>query len=554
MKHPQFSEIHAAIGLAALLALADPAGAQNAPLQSAPSRNAPASSASSPAPSSQATVIDAPAATATFRLNAIRFSPTRAVPMSALQDQAKQFLHQDITTTDLAMLAAAIRRVYDERGLGFVGVAYPGQDLTRGVLKVDIVEPGIERVAIESDKKPPVSPQRIAAVLANAGVKNGQPLDMQSLDRAMFTLNDWPGVSAKATLLPTGDEGRYSVSVQTEPRRAWDGSVEADNHGSSVSGRYRVGALLRWNNPAGIGDNLDLRAMVSNGAGTTVGRLGYELPLGATPWRAGLGYSRVGYELGEQFAGLNAVGSADVLDASLSYPWLRSREANVVVRLGVANKKLSDDFTGTKKTIRAADLGLSFESRSEWLGGGYSGGSASAQFGQLNDRTDAASGGLPADATTLGSFSKVNAQVSRLQSITRGLSFYLGLAVQWASKNLDTAEKFTLGGDKGVRAYPAAEGASDEGMLLNAELRWWITPRWSTYVFHDIGHGKLRKQPDALTGDNSRTLQGTGLGLQFTDAQLFTLKASVARRGDEPVLSENGQSRMRLLLQVQRAF
>ncbi|MBC7957578.1 MAG: ShlB/FhaC/HecB family hemolysin secretion/activation protein, partial [Cytophagales bacterium] len=410
------------------------AQAQTAPLRNTP----PAAAASAPVNSSSTT-------NGKFLLKEVRFSPTRAVPAAELQDLVKPFIGREIDAAELTVISAAVRRAYEQRGFGMAGVGYPPQDLTQGVLQITIVEPQVERVVIEPVGKPPVSTARATAVLDKAGVRAGQPLDLQALDRAMFTLNDWPGVSAKTTLLPTGDEGKYKVSVQTERRRAWDASVDFDNHGSSVSGRYRLGTLLRWNNPAGIGDNLDLRLLASNGAGTTVGRLGYEAPIGYTPWRAGVGYSRVGYELGEQFEAADVSGKADVFDVSVSYPFVRSRESNLVGRLALVNKKLSDDvgeFISSEKTIRAAELTLAFEARSNWGRGGYSGGTVGLQLGKLTDNSAS-----PGDTTTHGNFTKLSVQATRLQALTRTFSLFVGAAGQWANKNLDNAEKFTLGGD-----------------------------------------------------------------------------------------------------------
>jgi hemolysin activation/secretion protein len=528
--------------LAALFACATAAQAQNAPLRNTPP---PAAAASA--------VVSSSTVKGSFVLKEVRFSPTRAVPTAELQAIVKPFLGREIDATELSVISAAVRRAYEERGFGMAGVGYPPQDLTQGVLQIAVVEPQVERVMVDAMNPPPVSASRVSTVLENAGVRAGEPLDLQALDRAMFTLNDWPGVSARTTLLPSGDEGKYKVSVQTERRRAWDASVDFDNHGSSVSGRYRLGTLLRWNNPGGIGDNLDLRLLASNGAGTTVGRLGYEAPLGATPWRGGLGYSRVSYELGEQFESLDATGKADVVDASLSYPIVRSRDSNLVGRFSLVNKKLSDDIgdvISSEKTIRAAEFTLAFESRSNWHGGGYNGGSVGLQFGKLSDGSTAP----PADDSPLGHFTKLSLQLTRLQSLTRTLSLFVGGAGQWANKNLDNAEKFTLGGDKGVRAYPAAEGSSDLGAVINTELRYWISPQWSSYVFYDWGHGRLRKTPDALTGDNTRTLHGYGLGVQYTNPELFTLKASLGVRGKEQVLSEEDNPKTRLLLQIQHSF
>ena len=525
--------------LALGLALPLIAHAQNAPLRNTP-----------PAAPAASGVVSSSTAKGTFVLKEVRFSPTRAVPGDELQALVKPFIGKEIDATELTVISAALRRAYEQRGFGMAGVGYPPQDLTKGVLQIAIVEPQVERVTVESSAKPPVTTARVAAVLDKAGVRPGLPLDLQALDRAMFTLNDWPGVSAKTTLLPTGDEGKYKVSVLTERRRAWDASVDFDNHGSSVSGRYRLGALLRLNNPGGIGDNLDLRLLTSNGAGTTVGRLGYEAPIGYTPWRGGIGYSRVGYELqGGQFAEGVFTGKADVFDASLSYPFVRGRDRNVVGRMSLVNKKLSDDIRdviSSEKTIRAVEFTTSFESRSSWGGGGFNGGSVGLQLGKLSEGA--------ADTTTVGNFTKLSLQATRLQALTRTFSVFVGVAGQWANKNLDNAEKFTLGGDKGVRAYPAAEGSSDIGALLNTELRYWVNPQWSSYTFYDLGHGRLRKTADAITGDNTRTLHGFGLGVQYTNPELFTLKASLGVRGSEAVQSEEDNPKARLLVQIQRSF
>lgn len=541
--------LQVAASLGAMSMLCAPALAQTL---TAPLRNAPAAAQAASSPS----LTVAPKTQAKFMLREVRFTPTKAVSQAELQEAAKPFLNREIDALDLTVLSSTLRRLYEARGYGLAGVGFPSQDLSQGVLQVAIVEPRLSRISIENPPQPPVATERTQAVLEFAGVRTDTPLDLQGLDRAMYTLNDWPGVAAKATLVPTGDEGLYQVTVQTERRRAWDASIDADNYGSKASGRNRVGALLRWNNPSGRGDNLDLRALASNGQGTTVGRLGYETPLGASPWRLGVGLSRVGYELGDAFEGAGAVGSANVLDGSVSYPLVRSRDRNIVARASVSAKKLVDEFGGTtEKHIRGGELGMSFESRSTWGGGGFNGGSVGLQFGRLSIDTESyrqADAGL-GDMATQGNFTKLSVQATRLQALTRTLSVFVGGAGQWASKNLDNAEKFTLGGDKGVRAYPAAEAASDQGVLLNAELRYWIAPQWSSFLFYDVGHGQIKKRP-ADGDDNTRTLRGAGLGLQYTNPDLFILKASLGVRGKEEPVSETSNSRTRLLVQVQHSF
>lgn len=59
-----------------------------------------------------------------------------------------------------------------------------------------------------------------------------------------------------------------------------------------------------------------------------------------------------------------------------------------------------------------------------------------------------------------------------LQAFNQGWSLYANLEAQSADKNLDSSEKFFLGGAQGVRAYPLGEAAGDEGAMATLELRY----------------------------------------------------------------------------------
>ena len=74
-------------------------------------------------------------------------------------------------------------------------------------------------------------------------------------------------------------------------------------------------------------------------------------------------------------------------------------------------------------------------------------------------------------AGAAGTYSKVNYSASRLQRLNDAWSLYANFAGQSANKNLDSSEKFALGG-MGVRAYPQGEASGDAGSLLNLEVRY----------------------------------------------------------------------------------
>jgi hemolysin activation/secretion protein len=530
-----------------------------APAWSQAAAEPPVSTIPSAAPSTPAP--DAPASS--FVLRELRLPPTVAVSGEELRQQVQPYMGKTIGPKELSEIVERLRKLYEDRGYGLSAIGLPTQDVTTGTLQLAIVEPTINRVSVARNQKPPLTDTRVRGVLAFFGLSAPGLLNLQQLDRAMFALNDLPGVSAKATLGPTGDEGRFDVVIELDSRRAWDAQLEFDNHGTKVSGEYRLGGLLRWNNPLGIGDNLDLRTSLTSGRGVEVGRLGYELPLMYSPARLGLGLSRVSYELGDQFAALGATGTANSIDATVSYPFIRERERNLLVRVGWDSKSLTDRTEATgletevEKRLNGLVLGANYEGRDSLGGGGYIGAALTLRSGRLKFKNAADDDTVLGERATAGSFRKIEVQVTRLQGLTRNLNLFVGLTAQSASKNLDGSEKITLGGPKGVRAYPRSEAASDSGTIFSTELRWALSPAWTLFALADVGRGKTQKRP-ALPEDpddpNTRKLSGSGFGVYFSDPSLFTLTATFARRGSEPVQSESKDSKSRVFLQVNRAF
>jgi hemolysin activation/secretion protein len=146
-----------------------------------------------------------------------------------------------------------------------------------------------------------------------------------------------------------------------------------------------------------------------------------------------------------------------------------------------------------------------------------------------------------ADSTTAqsaGSFSKLALDLARIQTLTNQLSLFARVSGQWANKNLDSSERFQLGGPTGVRAYPVGEGNGDDGWLSQIEVRYstalanGIT--LSPYAFIDSGSVKINHAPWDKSV-NERSIGGAGLGVRGNH-QSFSFDASLAWRthGGDP--------------------
>ncbi|MEG0886109.1 MAG: ShlB/FhaC/HecB family hemolysin secretion/activation protein, partial [Janthinobacterium sp.] len=262
------------------------------------------------------------------------------------------------------------------------------------------------------------------------------------------------------------------------------GDIGLDNAGSRYTGKNRVRANVDINSPFLLGDQLTVRALLSEEK-LWLGSLGYSLPLGTSGLRGNVGYSHTSYELAKEFASLHANGTAKVASAGLSYPILRSQKANLTLIATYQSKDLHDNRDSTQtyesKSSQSMPLALQFDYRDAFDGITY--GSASWTPGKL--KLDA---GLTAvdDYKSNGRFHKVNLDVVRLQSLPAGFNLMAHLSWQQANKNLDSSEKLSLGGASGVRAYPSGEATGDEGGLVQLELRY-DAGAYTPYAFMDAG-------------------------------------------------------------------
>jgi hemolysin activation/secretion protein len=138
---------------------------------------------------------------------------------------------------------------------------------------------------------------------------------------------------------------------------------------------------------------------------------------------------------------------------------------------------------------------------------------------QANDR---------ASANTQGYFNRLKWNISRNQFITDSLVLSLEGSGQFADKNLDSSEKFYLGGMNGVRAYPTSEGAGSEGYLFKAELRKYLPRNFSASVFVD--EGMVKQYANASRNDGTGSLLDTNIN-QPNEYHLRGYGASIAWNG-----------------------
>jgi hemolysin activation/secretion protein len=451
-----------------------------------------------------------------------------------------------LTLEEIGRRADRITALYRDRGYVVARALVPAQDVRDGIVEIRVLEGRYGRIDIRNASE--LSETRIRAVLG-ASVREDVIVHGPSLERGVLLLSDLAGIQPRATLQPGESTGLTDLVLEVTPGATLEADAAVDNFGSRFLGRNRLLAGAALNSPFDIGDRASARA-VTSGDKLLSFRLAYEAPIGGSGLRAGPYLSRMTYELGADFAALQASGEADSVGLGASYPILRSSRLNLRVTAGAEARSLEDRIgtTGAVNRKRASvlQLGIAGEGRDDFLAGGATSFQLLATSGELRIRSAALAETDAAAARTQGSYSKLVAGVTRFQGLSESWRLSVAYTAQFAGKNLDSSEKMSVGGTVGVRAYPAGEAAGDDVHLLQAELRhtgWALLGgQLSPFLFLDAARSRLNHTPFA-EGTNLRKPRGWGVGAEWAMPGKLFVRAWAARKlGGEAATAETDRS------------
>jgi len=471
----------------------------------------------------------------------IRFSAAEGLATpEELQSWVADARGQRLNHAQLQALAARVSAQLQAMGYSLARAYLPRQDLTEGELEIAVLvgqlESGPGRIQLHN--RSALSDAQLRAV-AEAALPPG-PVRGDDLERALLLMNDLAGVAARSSLEKGEQPGSSRLVVRAEGQPALRAQASLDNFSNRYTGQARAAAQLAWANPAQRGDLLGLSLSATEGNQSAA--LSYALPLTPQGLRLNLGASALRYRVGEEMKALDLRGSASSLGAGLSFPLQRSRMSSVSAQLDLERKRLQDDSAHGNLRQRRVDrlqAQINGSRWDDWGQGGATEWQINASIGQVDLSGNAADQAVDAlSAKTHGGFKKTSARLARMQTLDAAGSWsvYASLSGQWAPHNLDSSEKFMLGGPSGVRAYAIGEASGDTGWLGSAELRhdFRIAEqiRAQGLAFVDGGRIQLHAQPwsSALPAGHSQgyKLAGAGLGLNLYGGE-WQLRAAWSR-------------------------
>ncbi len=479
------------------------------------------------------------AAKALITLKHIQFEGVTILGDMELRGIVEPFLNTPLTYEQMLEIGMVVEQYYRKNNY-LARAILPPQDLTDGLLTIDVIESVFSKVEIEQELDDLPNTQAHVEAIIQAQQPTGEPLNTKSLDRALALANDIPGMNAQGSLRQGRDAGETELLLKLYQGRTRQTELTMDNSGSRSTGVIRLMANLTWFNPNDLGDLLNLVAVHTKGS--DYARLAYSVPVGTDGWRMGANASVMDYKVvvGDQGM-VGAVGRAITKGLEWTYPLLRADDRSATVSLAADAKKfentsaqglLMSDYQAKVLTAQVSGFYRDLNP-----GGGSGTYSVQLSNGDL-DLTGSLSQQTDKNTTkTEGVFNKIRLNGTWQQAITTQTSAFVSYTGQMADKNLDSSEKMQLGGMNGVRAYPTGEGSGSEGQMIQLELRQQLENGINLAAFYDWGQVWLQHNPDYPGGpkQNLNTYKGFGASMGYTFENGVSVKATWARRdGDNP--------------------
>lgn len=482
----------------------------------------------------------------------VRVTGAELYPPQVLEALVSGLNDGERTLADLWRGATRITHFYRDHGWILAHAYVPAQSIKNGDVEIRVEEGTLSNVHVVND---PHSRLRSSVIDAHlAAIERGAPLNQPEVDRALLLLSDLSGASLNANLTAGAHLGQTELDVRNAATPLISGELSADNYGSRYTGNARVGGSLSLNSPFGYGEQFTAHLLASD-SNLYYGRLAGQMPVGNAGLSTGVSLTHTQYLLGSDFAALGARGRADIAQWNLAYAVVRSVPVNVIGQFTSEYRDLFDEVgatsSDTHKHAFHQSFNLLFSGKDELLASANTQAALRLGTGTLTILSQPAAAIDAAGAQSTGRYGTLNLDLQRNQRLSSRWSLLLSAHAQLASRNLDSYQKFTLGGPGGVRAYPAGEGTGDEGWLTSVELSYKVDTMVIPSVFYDLGGVTINKHP-YLDGANSRVLRGYGVGVHGSRGTL-AWSISLAFRGAQHAQAEP-DSPMRGWVQLGWAF
>ena len=472
-----------------------------------------------------------------------RFEGNSAISTAELEAEVAGELGRSLTLFEIYEIADALTAFYRERGYTVASVTVPAQKVSSGTVRLEVIEGRVGEVRLEGNQR-----QREDFLRSQLGqVRPGEVLTDAALQRDLLPINDIPGLTARAVVQPGSNYGESNLILRAE-EDTFEGAARANNYGRRSIGEYRLEADLAANGLLGYGDRLAFNGVHADGGDLDYIGVRYEIGVWPVPGlRAAAYYNTFDYTVDsdELDPGLQALaidGDGDNFGFTLTYPWIRTPEQTLITGIGY-DRNITRQLTGGLGIKDKRDISLMV------LTALYSRTHSDRAFTTVSGiiSTNFADNVRDINGSPGNNQQPFKLQLdgSHYRLVTERWAVFLRGTVVYSPDQLVDVEKFRLGGQENVRAYPSAQLAGDAGFAFTAELQrgFAFGSLWPMQFAAFVDTGRVWREDSRLIGQNSsESITGAGFGLDafFTGNSRLSLQVAKPLGQEPSVGGEDG--------------
>ncbi len=456
-----------------------------------------------------------------------------------IQRSLSPFTGYDKGVPDVMAARKALESAYRDRGYQTVVVDVPQQDVSSGIIELQVTEGRIGRVRVSETEY--VLPSEVRESIP--GLKPGTVPNIPQLQTELARSNGRATRTVTPEFRAGAAPGTVDVDLVVDEKRPWGASLELNDQFNRSTERLRASASLHYDNlwQSGHSLNVAFQAAPEDLSQVQVYSGSYYAPIGYSRTSL-LAYAVQSNTDVATIGGLTVLGDGFTAGGRLIRT-LGGSPAGTVQSLmfGFDYKDyldqigLTDPETGDVLTFDTPVTYLPFTAQYRWLQvrdkttAEFSIGTTFAFDGIVGKQSQF--GGRPDNPLTPGydgvAGKRDNAQASFLylygagsyrRELGNSLDLSAGLNWQLATDPLISNEQFALGGLASVRGYRDAEVLGDSGVRGSVELGYTVPLgtddiEWRIAAFADAGHAWIERP---LPEENaSSSLASIGLTTRF---------------------------------------
>ena len=433
------------------------------------------------------------------------------------------YTNRTLTTEDLERLRLELTLLYVNKGYITSGAIIPDQDVTNGVINIQIIEGRLSKIDVEGHNW-----FRAGYLRDRVGRGAQTPLRMEPLQERLQLLQQDPRIERiNAELRPGDKQGDSILHVKVKEASPWKAWLDFNNYQTPVVGAERGLATIAHQNITGNGDAFSFTYGRSRGVNPTIDT-SYSLPLNRYDTTFIASYRRNDFlVVAAPFRSLDLNAESEIIGFTLRQPLYRTLTDEFAV--AVTGEHLSNKVTSVFDLPGVPSLFIPGSSNT-----GVSTVSALRVIQEYVHRTSTSvisarsrfSVGLDVLSATNNPDTLPDGQffswLGQAQAVRRfddwwGMQLLGQMSLQLANDRLFPLEQIPVGGRFSVRGYRENTLICDNAFLASIESRFplisYVTgePLLQFAQFVDLGRAWTAK---GVTPD-PQTLASVGLGLRW---------------------------------------